>query len=92
MDITSTIGGISSPFLIGLLVSAIKYTGKVDSKWLPMVSMLIGALVGAGWAYAGAFNYVIGIAGGIALGGSTSGFYDAIAGGASSTDSAKTEA
>ena len=80
MDATSTIGGISSVLLIGLLVAAIKYTGKVDSKWYPILSMFMGALVGVAWAYAGAFAYVAGISGGMVLGAGTSGFYDAITG------------
>lgn len=80
MDATSTIGGISSVLLIGLLVAGIKYTGKIASKWYPILSMLVGALVGVVWAYAGAFAYVTGISGGMVLGAGTSGFYDAVTG------------
>jgi len=80
MDATSTIGGISSVLLIGLLVAAIKYTGKIDSKWYPILSIFIGALVGVAWAYVGAFSYVAGIPGGMVLGAMTSGFYDSVTG------------
>jgi len=82
MDITNiaaqySIGGISVLFVNGILVKAIRMTG-MPSKWLPLMSLIIGMALGLLWAYASAQSLINGSMAGIVLGAATSGYYDIV--------------
>jgi hypothetical protein len=75
---TYTIGGVSGVFVVGLIVKAVKQTGKVDSNWLPMISQLVGVIIGILWAFTSSQDCIAGIMAGLVLGAAVSGNYDAI--------------
>lgn len=66
-------------FLIGVIVQAIKQTGKVDIKYLPFLSMLIGIVAGlAAVAVTKDTNYLNGAIAGLITGAATSGLVDGV--------------
>lgn len=75
-----TIGGISAVFIVGWVVSLIKSTGKVNSAYYPIISGVVGILVGLLWAYTTGESYIVGVGAGMVLGAATSGNYDSLTG------------
>ena len=74
------IGGVSAVFIVGWIVSLIMSTGKVNSPYYPIISGMVGILVGILWAYVSGESYITGIVAGMVLGAATSGNYDALTG------------
>ena len=79
MDLsTITIGGISGVFIVQLIVTLVKTTGKVKSEYLPIVSQFAGIIFGLLWAYETSNSYIIGCITGMAIGAVASGYYDVL--------------
>ena len=77
--IQSAIAMFGAP-VISKIVTAIKETGKVDSKYLPFVSMGIGAIIGLVCSFIFGItltNIVIGLLLGITSGAAGTGAYEA---------------
>lgn len=67
--------------VIYMMISAIKKT-KIDNKWLPWISMIIGTIAGLlAVVTTGDVNYLQGSVLGLLVGGFTSGLFDGFKGG-----------
>lgn len=88
MDISSilaeTMGGnFATQFallsgIIGIIVQAIKMTGKVDSKYLQLISIVVGMLLGSGLAFQQGTDMMMGLLTGVFSGATVTGLYGAV--------------
>ncbi|MYV00154.1 hypothetical protein GB995_12670 [Lactobacillus plantarum] len=77
-------------FFIGVIVQAIKKTGKVKNTYLPFISMGIGILAGlAAVVVTKDTNYLNGAVAGLIVGAATSGLTDGLSVGTSAVTTAK---
>lgn len=77
MTETFSLGGVSLAVLIGAIVYVVKKLG-VDTRWLPLVSLLTGAGFGLLAYLAGGGNLYNSVIGGGLIGLVTSGGYDIV--------------
>ena len=70
-----TLGGASLLVLIGVLVALCKNFG-VRGRWLPLVSIIFGVILGVIIHFTGDVLLINGIVGGFLAGASVSGLYD----------------
>lgn len=61
---------------IMIIIEAIKRTGLVNKKWLPLISVSLGIAMGVVFAVMDPDNAFVNILYGILYGGSASGLYD----------------
>lgn len=71
-----SLGGVSLMVLIGIIVGAVKYTGVIASRYLPLTSIILGSIMGYIAFVADGITLTQGIFGGIVIGAAVSGFYD----------------
>lgn len=77
-------------FFIGVIVQAIKKTGKVKNTYLPFISMVIGILAGlAAVVVTKDTNYLNGAVAGLIVGAATSGLTDGLSVGKTAVTTAK---
>ncbi len=85
-----SVGGISILIVIGSTVAGIKKAG-MSSKWLPIISQVIGAIIGGVAAYTTGQVIIYGLMAGLVLGAATSGYYDALTSSSTKTETDTTK-
>lgn len=70
-----SVGGVSLLVVIGVVVAGIKMAG-LPTRWLPLASMILGAIAGYVAYATDGITFIQGIVGGLVVGASVSGIYD----------------